>query len=724
MSTKLLQSSLDDKAVFLGLWTNWSQGSIAGLTLTTTIQNGGLLIAFLALFVTFSGTCCWSITSFLIHQMLSRRYPQNAIYHQKQAILRNADTSATALWRLTRLLWAWRRRGLIRKRLAWPLTVSLIMSIAFAVAGVFSSRVAITRGGEVLLVGDKCASLNASLFTPETLGMGQSYLANRIKSSANYASRCYTDSGSAESCRTFVRSNLPFSSTRNVECPFPGKTRICLSSHGAIRLDSGYLNSHHDLGINAPLSQRFLYRSVNECAPLRGEEYVRKNMTSSPNTIEMWYGARSGYCLDPSSNCTADFNLDNDDRLFRRVEYSASIVTRYDGTDEYATLFNTWHPIPELLKSDADTSIIFLESHDIPFLYAPVHDPWFSASQGPFNRSVFGDTVPYYLGDESVSVLACVQQYQFCNAAVEGNASCTPLLGIFQASSTASATIFPELKQREAFAWSAKAITNMAGGFNEIIGQLGGSSLLASDSLTESGQSPLPDNQWELELEHLFKFTMADIQRAILDLATGPQSTDSRQFHSPPDNAKARALCGSQKIRSDSFTSFSVLGLVLILSIGGLIMIVSVLLPWTMERMRRHRNPLPSVEWNMNEILQLQRLAHEAVGAGDWDDVSSDYPLTRKGEFLACLDIADPKHPLLRPAETNVSICSQDHSRTSEDEKDSGSEMTSEPMDAFLLDHNIPRASFDLDRLSTDHTSPTYQDFSSEEVSVNTERTV
>ncbi|KAH7064406.1 hypothetical protein BKA63DRAFT_173039 [Paraphoma chrysanthemicola] len=724
MSTKLVQSSLGDKAVYLGVWTNWSQGSVAGLTLTTTIQNGGLLIAFLALFVTFSGTCCWSIISFLIHQMLSRRDPQDAIYHQEQVILRNADTSATALWRLSRLLWAWRQRGLVRKRLVWPLTMSLLMLGAFAVAGVFSSRVATTRGGEVLLVGDKCASLNTSMFTAENLGMAQSYLSDRIKSSANYASICYTDSGSAESCRTFVRSNLPFSATRDVECPFPGKEKICHSSHGAIRLDSGYLNSHYDLGINAPPSHRFQYRSLNECAPLRGGQYVRKNTTSSPNTIQMWYGKNRGRCLDPRTNCTSEFNVDSGDHFIRRIEYTVSMVTRYDGTDEYISSVNTWQPIPELLRSDADVGIIFLETHNTPFLYAPVHDPWFSASRGPFNMTAVQGKLPYYLSDEPVSVLACIQQYQFCNAASEGNASCTPLRGIVQASSTASATIFPEPKQREAFAWSATAIMIMASGFNEIIGKLRGSSLLASDSLTGSGQSALPDNQWELELEHLFKFTLADIQRAILDHATGPQSADSDQFHSPPNTAEARAVCGSQKICSDSFTSFSVLGLVLILSIGGLIMIVSALLPWAMERTRRHKNLFASLEWNMNETLQLQRLAHEAVGAGDWDDVCNDYPLTRKGELLACLDIVNPKHPLLKPAETDDPALSQDNPRASENDKDRGSALTSEPTEAFLLNHDIPRGSLDLGRRSIDHTSQIDHSLPREEVLANTERIV
>jgi hypothetical protein len=126
----------------------------------------------------------------------------------------------------------------------------------------------------------------------------------------------------------------------------------------------------------------------------------------------------------------------------------------------------------------------------------------------------------------------------------------------------------------------------------------------------------LPGNQWELELEHWFKFILADLQRAILDQATGPVTSEARSFHSPPTSAEAQAICGSQKIRSESYTSFNVLGLTIISSIGGQIMVISACLPTATARMQRHKRPFASIEWVTNDTLQLQRLAHEAIGAG------------------------------------------------------------------------------------------------------------
>jgi hypothetical protein len=289
--------------------------------------------------------------------------------------------------------------------------------------------------------------------------------------------------------------------------------------------------------------------------------------------------------------------------------------------------------------------------------------------------------------------MACVQQYQFCNPSLEQNVSCTPLLGIFEAATIASTTIFSKPKERETFMWSASAISHMAGGFSELAYTMNGQALLASDSLSTYGQYALPSNQWELEVEHWFKFTLADLQRAILDQATGPTVLEAGQIHSPPDTAEARTVCGNQKIRSDSYTSFNVLGLVLIFSIGGLVMLVSALLPCAIERIRRGKKPFASLEWITNDTLQLQRLAHEAVGAGDWKGACDDYPRTQKDDLLAVLDITNRKHPVLRMLQEADMMKEQE-----QEEED-----VEESVEESLLSVEIPHVSLEWsERFATD----------------------
>lgn len=320
--------SSGDTSVYLGFWTNWSQGAIAGLTYTTTLDNGAFFIAFLALFVTFTGTCFWSIVSFIIHQRLSRQAPQNAIYHQQQAILRTSDTSSIALWRLITLSWAWRKVACAASLKATfiPLVASLATFSAFTVAGIFSSSVASSRDGEVLINGNNCATVNLTLMASATDNTAEYYGAARLRSSYNYKSACYSNSGLTDSCRTFARSTLPYTVTHRTPCPFPGNDRICLSNNGSIRLDSGFLNSHHDLGINAPPSSRYLYRTVAECSPLRDKDYMRYNETNSQRTLQFLYGNSAVRCGN-RDGCTVEIAAGKKpDNLLGLTQYTVSYV--------------------------------------------------------------------------------------------------------------------------------------------------------------------------------------------------------------------------------------------------------------------------------------------------------------------------------------------------------------------------------------------------------------
>jgi hypothetical protein len=327
-----------------------------------------------------------------------------------------------------------------------------------------------------------------------------------------------------------------------------------------------------------------------------------------------------------------------------------SIATHYAQPDDNNPIGKeTWEAIPELLVAHADISAIFLAANSIGFT-APVNDPWFSAGHVGFrNFSSSLGVMHGYISDDPARALVCSQRYQFCNSSMLQNqsAGCTPLLGIVEATE-ASPRLFPQAKDRKRFLWSASAMLYMANGFTEFVSTMQSGSLLARDSLASYIQGVLPDNQWELELEHWFKFTLADLQRTILDQATGSVDADAQRYLAPPTSAEARSVCSNQKIRSDSYTSFNVLGLVLIFSIGGFIMLLSASLPYITRRLQRHRKPFASLEWITNDTLQLQRLAHEALGAGVWEGACDDYPRTRSGNQLAVLDITDQKHPRLR----------------------------------------------------------------------------
>ena len=302
MSSGVNQSAVLENTIHIGLWTDWSHGSIAGATLTLTKRDGGLLIAFVALFVTVTGERFWSIVSFIAHMILSREAPQDGIYHQRQAILRNSSSSSSGLWKLLRISWAWRRHrnASLFKQTFPSLLLSFVILPAFTVASIFSSRVATSTGGEVLVSNLNCGKFYRGNIPPDSLDSVNAYVVHRMQFSSNYALLCYGNTSSVEDCPTFLRQSLPFNITRNNACPFPGQESICRNSSGTIRLDSGFINSHSDFGINAPPQNRFLYRSVMECAPLRNKGYTQRiNVTLGSNSstpypvIDFFYGSTS-----------------------------------------------------------------------------------------------------------------------------------------------------------------------------------------------------------------------------------------------------------------------------------------------------------------------------------------------------------------------------------------------------------------------------------------------
>ncbi|KAF2267718.1 hypothetical protein CC78DRAFT_576718 [Lojkania enalia] len=651
MSTEYIQAATRDNDVFIGSWINWSQGKVAGATLTLGQKEGGFLIAFLALYVTFTGTCYWRVTAFIIHQLLCRKTAQDGMYHQRQALLRNTDGSASAFFKFLRMVLSWRsqnKKSLIQRIWA-PVLLSFITMSAFAVASVFSSKVATLGFGE----------------TVDSWSFFNSYWTGRLSYSANYATQCYGNSTLPASCRTFPRANLLYSISRGIKCPFPGQGDICRNSSTAIRLDSGFINSHFDLGINAPQQERFLYRTVKECAPIKNEGYTRYLSNTTPPSVEFLFGPNPDVTAgampgrEVSANRTFQVSADpitvRDYLIYSTIHYASEDAKPWSNEDAV-----DWQPIPELYVSKSDMSIFLLSSNKIMYI-EEVNDPWFSANQtsGLYLSTSPGDRKPLYRADDPARAVVCLEKYQFCNPNLPENNSCTPLTGIRQAFSLGPGLYQDEGIQRRV-EWSLAAIQYMATGFVEVSSYV--KALLARNKLVVGVQGALPNNQWEMELENWFRLTLADLQRSIVDEAAMVKTPFTDEFMTPPPSEDAWKVCRSQKIRSDSYTSFNILGLTIILVLGGLIIILSVTLPPAIEWFQRRSNRYSSVEWINNHTLHLQRLAHEGIGVGTWSFNSQNYPCTLPGEKLVILDATIREHPVLRVDEKNLTPTETCHS--------------------------------------------------------------
>lgn len=289
-----------DYPVYLGVWTNWSRGGqITGSTLTLSHQNGALLTAFIALFVTFTGSRLWRIGCFVLHQALLSKpdQPQDGLYHQRQAILRNTMDEKTSFMSLLRVLLAWRRRAYRPfYRLMPIIAFALFITIIVTLGSIFSSKISSASGFEVLLQSASCGVPVGGIPGKEptmqqVTDIYQPWLADKLTSYTNIAQRCRSSLSRAEPCSPFVKSNLPTTIDQDAECPFHEK--ICRSSKGNVKLDTGYLNSQADLGLNSPIDLQFNMRVVTHCAPLNTRGY-RKIVYFSPDRphVEYYYGAQ------------------------------------------------------------------------------------------------------------------------------------------------------------------------------------------------------------------------------------------------------------------------------------------------------------------------------------------------------------------------------------------------------------------------------------------------
>ncbi|OJD39060.1 uncharacterized protein BKCO1_3000121 [Diplodia corticola] len=227
-----------------GLWTNWSHGSVFGATLTLSRDNANLLIAFVALFVTVVGTPS--------RRPLPSASSDTPERFQRQLCARHSRPTVLGMARPC--------EGLAPTTLP-ILTFAVLFFVAFALASGFSSRVA--TNSEVLISSPHCGwldySLNMDSSELETIYIPYTY--RDAFTSANYAQQCYaSNSTGVLTCGTFVKKRLPLKVQTNASCPF--QRDMCKSNDRNLVLDTGYLDSHDDFGLNAPPSQRFKYRNV------------------------------------------------------------------------------------------------------------------------------------------------------------------------------------------------------------------------------------------------------------------------------------------------------------------------------------------------------------------------------------------------------------------------------------------------------------------------------
>lgn len=416
---------------------------------------------------------------------------------------------------------------------------------------------------------------------------------------------------------------------------------------------------------------------VYTCAPLKTQGY-----TTDYNDSD--YGAVKRYMYGPVgdvrqiNNWSYELPVDNaylpgdntSSANIPRLEYSLGIEKHYATTNESLLPFpNNWAPIDALKLEDADVHLLFMSAPQLHYA-GPVDDPWFSAHRNASELNFVKTKAKFdaWLQDEPAGVMACTQQVQYCNPNLPEGERCEPLRGLNDPrKSDRVKKIFSTDDQFATIKWVDNIWVYGVYTISATIGFIGATALRARYGLSYGYSAALPDNQWQLEAEHFIKGALASLQDVFVEAVSGIPET-LEDFRQPPlaNETMAQNMCVNQKVVSGDYSSFNVLGLSLILALGVIIIVLDMGLEptvgwWQRRKYKKHQlrdesypseevaHPLyGALEWSHTNILQLQRLAQEEAGYGEWSSCHKDVPVTEPGQLLAALDLRKIMHPQLK----------------------------------------------------------------------------
>jgi hypothetical protein len=167
-----------------------------------------------------------------------------------------------------------------------PLVVLSALNIAvFLIAGIFSSRVTGTDS-EALLKGfcgwlDNTTNKDFPQWTRKDWTTGDALFVsayNGYRENLAYAHSCYAGdlvNGSSSVCNTMTVPRIESQINRAAPCPFAKE--LCLGS--AMIIDSGPIDSHKHLGINAAPKDRIQVRKMISCVPIPVDSSFSSNWT-------------------------------------------------------------------------------------------------------------------------------------------------------------------------------------------------------------------------------------------------------------------------------------------------------------------------------------------------------------------------------------------------------------------------------------------------------------
>ncbi|KAG9242953.1 hypothetical protein BJ878DRAFT_512967 [Calycina marina] len=589
---------MSTQEIKIGLWVDRDHSSVLGTTLTLSVFHANILTSFLSFLITTiiadSLFVAVVVCLYLTRPLSSSRLD---LVDQVYVSMRNSRSPLLPPLEFLKALFEPRNKRRPRTLATLVFIPSVILFI-LKIGGFIIPPLIISSSQDAigLLKSARCGFTVSDAATEllETIA------------SRSYATERYATSESDFSLeRIFPVDTLPFEIDRNATCPFDEK--LCLlDNKSAIAFDTGLLDSHIHLGINAPVDERVQYRWRSTCMPLNvtGKVRVLSNTTyrdiyisSDEPILEVDLGPRVAFGL----NYTFFYKRN----LLDTQGYDVRTVSSIGGLgDDYPL---QWRPRKELSRSDGDTTLVFIGTNSI--LYdEPVEDPVFQAT----NRLESGE----YASDFVFRIIGCVDQHQYCNPV---NKSCTALNSTL--GDTYTPFTYSGISAQFATRWRLNEYTRNHY-MDEGVRSLGKNALIANSIVPEHTYSSpgLQKDQWQRETQRWFETGLAKFQYKAMQFPNVPApktyepefAMDNKLAYNASMlkeiNGYLVSQCGQQRVRLGSRgQNISVLGLFILSGVAFLSLASKILLCWWADR--KPPSDEKKERWQQDHIWQLREAA-------------------------------------------------------------------------------------------------------------------
>lgn len=583
-----------------------------------TTRDAFVFIAFIAICITLTGARSWKIIRFILHQSRRHDLPQDAMIREQETNLQTSESDLSSLLQMARLLWDWRFFGALipggklrnSRTSTWKvLFLAFAHTLVFISCGIMAPTLLSSGGGSSLVQADSdvCALwIGSNEQHAESVSQWGSARAKAILAAQNYYTNCYGEE-SLGICNLLAHRKVPWEEYED-ECPF--SREACLPDSNAFVLDTGPMHPSI-LGANSPMGNSLSFRKRLTCIPLdhslyeyrTDDSYLRYNLSTT--------FLENG----PGRDFFVSFKNDS-----KKTDYVVKQLYKYDGDETY--LHDSLNGLP------ADVTIIVLNKQGI-YSMDPIDDPIFAAH---WPMTIFVPpigSVQIYRADSPVTMLGCIDQYEFCN--IRKN-RCTGLHGYSESLDPTFLTVLDlDDDQWDVFTFIGMVILGM--GVESITISRGPEILAARGEYwgDNSIQLQLPKDQWKHKARHWFATCLAKLQLTSLAASIGPFYHENRsEFTNHLDTfspSRRSFFCHNILFRSSNHTTMNFIVLLVILVMSATIWILS-FSDTALGRWMFTRWPHKVLAWQLDSSRHLPRQIHEHLRAGVWiSSIINSYPL-------------------------------------------------------------------------------------------------